>query len=369
MASTSAAVSGAAAARCCGVAHKPAVAQRQPAASVVCRRAGRLEARRCLPSLLPHRRRQRLQAAVVCCASAAAASPSPPSSSAAGIPFAQDSHERPQTPKRPLFWLPILRALPVVALVTAVRLVFPQAAGAHSVTLTRPVAIPSSEVLGSAWTGLVAGCLHTLTGPDHLAALAPLSIGRSKLQSAWVGALWGCGHEIGQIIFGILFLLLKERLHIELIRTWSSRVAGLTLLAIGALGVREAQTPVEVVAEAAQGISLSPDGTAAAAISKQRFNIATFTTGIVHGLQPDALLVILPALALPKAAGAAFLVTFLIGTVCAMGSYTAFIGASSEALSSRVPWVTKRLSLISSIVAVVVGLLLLVGNALGIDIL
>ncbi|PKI52450.1 hypothetical protein CRG98_027142, partial [Punica granatum] len=61
------------------------------------------------------------------------------------------------------------------------------------------------------------------TGPDHLAALAPLSIGRTKMESAAVGALWGCGHDAGQVIFGLLFLLLKDRLHIEVIRTWGTR--------------------------------------------------------------------------------------------------------------------------------------------------
>jgi hypothetical protein len=73
------------------------------------------------------------------------------------------------------------------------------------------------ELLASAWTGLVAGCLHTLTGPDHLAALAPMSIGRTRLQSAWMGALWGCGHDAGQLLFGLLFLLLKDRLHMDLL--------------------------------------------------------------------------------------------------------------------------------------------------------
>lgn len=62
-----------------------------------------------------------------------------------------------------------------------------------------------TELLSSAWTGFFAGCLHTLSGPDHLAALAPLSIGRTRLESAAVGALWGCGHDAGQIIFGLLF--------------------------------------------------------------------------------------------------------------------------------------------------------------------
>lgn len=46
-----------------------------------------------------------------------------------------------------------------------------------------------TELLSSAWTGLVAGVLHTLTGPDHLVALAPLSIGRTKMESVAGGAL------------------------------------------------------------------------------------------------------------------------------------------------------------------------------------
>ncbi|KAA8546115.1 hypothetical protein F0562_020434 [Nyssa sinensis] len=106
-----------------------------------------------------------------------------------------------------------------------------------------------TELLSSAWTGFFAGCLHTLSGPDHLAALAPLSIGRTRLESAAVGALWGCGHDAGQVIFGLLFLLLKDRLHIEIIRTWGTRVVGFTLLVIGAMGIREAsEVPAPCVA-------------------------------------------------------------------------------------------------------------------------
>lgn len=82
--------------------------------------------------------------------------------------------------------------------------------------------------------------MHTLSGPNHLAALAPLSIGFLRMESAAVGALWGCGHDAGQLIFGLLFLLLKDQLHIEVLRTWSTRVVGFTLLVIGAMGIREA---------------------------------------------------------------------------------------------------------------------------------
>lgn len=106
-----------------------------------------------------------------------------------------------------------------------------------------------TELPSSAWTGLVAGILHTLTGPDHLGSLAPLSIGHTKMESAAVGALWGCGHDVGQVIFGIIFLLLKDRLHIELLRSWGARVVGITLLIIGFMGIKEvSEIPAPCVA-------------------------------------------------------------------------------------------------------------------------
>ncbi|KAL3843359.1 hypothetical protein ACJIZ3_000762 [Penstemon smallii] len=214
-----------------------------------------------------------------------------------------------------------------------------------------------SELLSSAWTGFFAGCLHTLSGPDHLAALAPLSIGRTRMESAAVGALWGCGHDAGQLIFGLLFLLLKDRLHIEIIRTWGTRVVGFTLLVIGAMGIKEAsEVPTPCVAlengEAQTG--------------KKKIGFATFATGIVHGLQPDALIIILPALALPsRLAGAAFLFMFLVGTVIAMGSYTVFIGSCSEALKDRIPRITEKLTWASSLIAIGLGVAILFSQVFG----
>lgn len=44
-------------------------------------------------------------------------------------------------------------------------------------------------------------------------------------------------------------------------------------------------------------------------------------------MQPDALFVIVPALALPtKLAAAAYILMFVFGTVAAMGAYTGVIG-------------------------------------------
>lgn len=99
------------------------------------------------------------------------------------------------------------------------------------------------------------------------------------------------------------------------------------------------------------------------------FAVGTYVTGVIHGLQPDALLVLLPALALPSNAAAAYLATFLAGTVMAMASYTFFIGVSSSAISRHNPHFVKRISQGSALIAVVVGISLLIGAVTGIDIL
>ncbi|KAK8479978.1 hypothetical protein V6N13_090071 [Hibiscus sabdariffa] len=225
-----------------------------------------------------------------------------------------------------------------------------------------------AELLSSAVSGFFAGCLHTLSGPDHLAALAPLSIGRTRMESAVVGALWGCGHDAGQVIFGLLFLLLKDRLHIEIIRTWGTRVVGLTLLVIGAMGIKEAsevRTPCVALENGECDVSVY-ETLENPTVGKKKIGFATFATGIVHGLQPDALMMVLPALALPsRLDGAAFLIMFLLGTVVAMGSYTVFIGSCSQALKDRVPRITEKLTWASSLVAIALGVAIIVSQFFG----
>ncbi|KAJ3682465.1 hypothetical protein LUZ60_015038 [Juncus effusus] len=217
----------------------------------------------------------------------------------------------------------------------------------------------NSEILSSAWTGFMAGCLHTLSGPDHLVALAPLSIGRTRTESALVGALWGFGHDAGQVIFGLIFLLLKDRLHLDFISKFGSIIVGLTLLTIGVLGIKESSNPPP--------LPQFPDQKDQTVIpQKKKVGFATFFTGIVHGLQADALMMVLPAVAMPsRVAGASFLGMFLVGTVFAMSGYTVFICSCSEVLKERVPKITEKLTWAASFLAVLVGLGIVLGQFLG----
>ncbi|KAL9271226.1 Chloroplast protein FOR GROWTH AND FERTILITY 2-like protein [Drosera capensis] len=245
---------------------------------------------------------------------------------------------------------------------------FPAATNTRGASATVGKGFLRTEILSSAWTGFFAGCLHTLSGPDHLAALAPLSIGRTRMESAVIGALWGCGHDAGQVIFGLLFLLLKDRLLIEIIQAWGTGVVGLTLLVIGTIGIKEAlevPTPCVVLENGECDVSVD-DSLDAPVAAKKKIGFATFATGIVHGLQPDALMMVLPALALPsRLAGTAFLCMFLVGTVVAMGGYAVFLGSCSQALKGRVPRITEKLTWASSLIAIGLGLAILISQFFG----
>ena len=214
----------------------------------------------------------------------------------------------------------------------------------------------------AAWAGAAAGCLHTLSGPDHLAALTPLTLGRSHAAAAALGGLWGFGHCVGQAVLGLAMVLLKDRFAslVPSLAKWGSATVGGTLLAIGCLGLletyqahsetaaqaAEAEREAEAEAEALLASSSSSSSSSSGGNSKGgflgsllgakgRFNLWTLATGVVYGLQPDALFVVVPALALPtKAAAAAYMAAFVLGTVGAMGSYAAAIGATSRAIIS-----------------------------------
>ena len=68
-------------------------------------------------------------------------------------------------------------------------------------------------MLAATLAGLAAGLIHVLSGPDHLAAVAPLAGGRGR---AWrAGFLWGLGHSGGVLAVGLLALALRGALPID----------------------------------------------------------------------------------------------------------------------------------------------------------
>jgi ABC-type nickel/cobalt efflux system permease component RcnA len=82
------------------------------------------------------------------------------------------------------------------------------------------------------FAGLLAAILHVISGPDHLAAVTPFAI-ESKRKAWKVGLFWGIGHLLGMLLIGILFMLFKEIIPIEIISAYSEKFVGVILIGLG----------------------------------------------------------------------------------------------------------------------------------------
>ena len=90
-----------------------------------------------------------------------------------------------------------------------------------------------------ALAGLVAGAVHVLSGPDHLAAIAPYAVA-DKARSWRTGVRWGLGHSAGVLGVGLLVLLTRQALPVEALSARSELGVGLVLVGIGIWGIRAA---------------------------------------------------------------------------------------------------------------------------------
>jgi NADH dehydrogenase FAD-containing subunit len=132
--------------------------------------------------------------------------------------------------------------------------------------------------LALALAGLLAGFVHVLSGPDHLAAIAPYAV-EGKTRAWKTGVRWGMGHSAGVLGVGLLALLARHALSLEALSAWAERGVGIVLIGIGAWGLRKA------LALRSHDVSSHIHGREA------------FTVGTVHGLAGSShLLGVLPAL-------------------------------------------------------------------------
>ena len=180
-----------------------------------------------------------------------------------------------------------------------------------------------------AFTGLLAGCFHVLSGPDHLAAVAPLAL--SSRTRAWrEGWRWGLGHTSGVLVVALAALALREALPpIADISWWSERLVGAALIAIGLWSLARA---LRIGAAAHTHGALAHDHTHVQAGPRWARRLghphASFALGLLHGAAGSShLLGVVLALALPTVADAAlYLGAFGSGSVAAMAAFAAAIG-------------------------------------------
>ncbi len=184
-------------------------------------------------------------------------------------------------------------------------------------------------------TGALAGLFHVLSGPDHLAAVAPLAtVDRRR---GWLaGWTWGAGHASGVAVVAVLAVLLKDVLpSVESISAWSERLVGVALIGIGLWALRRSmRISAAVHSHGAVSHGHLHVGGGPAWLRRLGHAHASFYMGILHGVAGSShFFGVLPALALPtRIAGLTYIGGFGVGTIVAMSAFAALIGLAGERL-------------------------------------
>lgn len=187
--------------------------------------------------------------------------------------------------------------------------------------------------------GLWAGILHAVSGPDHLAGVAPLAA-RARSHAWRAGAAWGLGHAMGAAAAACAALALRDQLPglEETISSWSERIVGVILCIVGALGLAGALRRRLHSHEAPRG---------------------ALGLGFVHGAAGlSHLWAVLPALALPgMLAPGCYLGGYALGALASVCASAHVIGRAEERFGGL------RIERLASFASLVVGAWWLLASA------
>jgi hypothetical protein len=180
-------------------------------------------------------------------------------------------------------------------------------------------------------TGALAGLVHVLSGPDHLAAVAPLAA--CDRERGWIpGWTWGVGHASGVVLVAVVAIALRDALPpVDVISAWSERLVGGALIAVGLWALRRSgriSTTPHVHGALAHDHLHVRRGPAWMRRLGLGHAHASFYLGILHGIAGSShFFGVLPALALPtRAAALTYIGAFGAGTIVAMTLFAAVVG-------------------------------------------
>ena len=210
-------------------------------------------------------------------------------------------------------------------------------------------------------SGAIAGAYHVLSGPDHIAAVAPLALAaRSR---AWrTGCTWGIGHASGVVVVAVAAVLLRDVLPIGDASAWGERLVGGALIALGFWSVARAAR-VRTTPHAHGPLHHRHLAVHAGPAWARRLGHAhaAFLVGTLHGVAGSShFFGVLPALALPTThASLVYVAAFGVGTVLSM---TAFAGALGRVGPHSAAWSHRVLMGTTGVLAIAVGAVWISGS-------
>ena len=190
-------------------------------------------------------------------------------------------------------------------------------------------------------TGLAAGCVHVVAGPDHLAAVAPMAAERPGL-AAKTGFKWGLGHGIGACFIGFLAIAFRSAIDVEAVSGWMEFLVGFMLLGIGVwaiLRVRKIDIHVHQHThddKAHKHIHVH-DADAVHDESEHSHSHAALYVGALHGAAGTGhLLAVLPSLAMSAVDATMYLAAYFIAAVASMTLFGWVLGLVAN--GKRLRW-------------------------------
>lgn len=187
-------------------------------------------------------------------------------------------------------------------------------------------------------TGLAAGSIHVLSGPDHLAALAPLAL-RDGIRAPLIGATWGAGHGLAVVVMGALAVFLGPSLDVPLLSSWSEWLVGLLLIGVGLWSLVRAG-------------AIREDTHSHGAFAGQLSGAAGI--GLLHGAAGAShLFGVVPVILMEPAQGAGYLVCYLAGAMATMAAFGGILGRVVQKYGEHVIVNCVRAS---GVAAILVGL-------------
>ena len=174
-----------------------------------------------------------------------------------------------------------------------------------------------------------------------------------------LGAVWGLGHGLSAILLGLFAYLIKGQVSTKFkflsnITSLSEYLIGFSLIAIGALGIKENLFDTNEIEETFE-------------TSKQQGKRAIFFNGMLHGFSWDGAPSLAPALAMTTWTSIlGFLFSYCLGTMIAMSITGGLLSEGSTRLGKAInyPNFPRDLSVASSLVAMSLGIFWIVKSAL-----
>lgn len=172
------------------------------------------------------------------------------------------------------------------------------------------------------WSGLAAGALHAVSGPDHVAALGPVSVHQgSAVAGARTGAAWGMGHGVGLAALVLLVLGARLSLPLTTLSDFGELLVGLLLVVMGVSAWRKLGAAPHL-----HGLGQNEH--------------SVFAMGTLHGATGAGhVLGVLPGLGLSGADATLYLVAYGVSAALSMS----FVGRLFGELSQRARPATRAL--------------------------